>query len=135
MLSTWNLENTKKTEYTESFIRMPKFHWGSKFLSKRGFWPLTNFYIILLWLPKRALIFFRMKMRKSDFCNILCDEVLWMQYNILQSHKLKNNDLNHVNNVIFTYVSFWPILKYHMVFKKWFKQHCASLKEKKPLCK
>ena len=33
------------------------------------------------------------------------DEVLRTQ-NILSAHKVKHNDLNHVNNLIFTYVTF-----------------------------
>ena len=28
-------------------------------------------------------------------------------------------------------VIFWQILKFDMVFKKWWKKHCASLREKK----
>ena len=27
---------------------------------------------------------------------------------------------------------FWLILQYNMAFKKWWKKHCANLKEKKP---
>ena len=72
------------------------------------------------------------KERKNNFRNTFCDEVLWIQYNILQTHKLKYNDLNHAN-VIFTYAIFWLILKYNMVFKNWWKKHCASsVTEKKP---
>ena len=41
---------------------------------------------------------------KINFHKILCEEVLWTQYKILWTHKLKYNDLNHVNNVIFIYV-------------------------------
>ena len=33
---------------------------------------------------------------KSNFHNILCDEDLRTQYNILETHKLKYNDLNHI---------------------------------------
>lgn len=63
---------------------------------------------------------------------IYCDEALGAQYNILQTRKLKYNDLSHVHNVVFPYVIiFWLI--YNMVFKNWRKTHCASLKEKKLL--
>ena len=33
------------------------------------------------------------------------------------------------DNIFFTYVIFWLILKYNMVFKKWWKKHCATLKK------
>ena len=61
----------------------------------------------------------------------ICDKVFWTQYNILQTHKLKYNDVSHVSNVIITDVIFWLILKY-MVYKKWCKNHVLVWK-KKPL--
>ena len=61
---------------------MPRFHWDSRFLSKQGFWALNNSYTILSLFSGGALVFW-MKMGERDFCNIFCDEVLWIQCNML----------------------------------------------------
>ena len=85
-------------------------------------------------LPKLILVFLRMKIykeKKRQFHNIIGDEVLWTQHNMLQTHKLKCNYLNHVNNVILIYLVFWLILKYNTVSKKWWKKHYIR---KKILC-
>ena len=59
-------------------------------------------------------------------------KVIFKTFSVIKffTHKLKYNDLNHVN-ISFTdlsYIIFWLILKYNMVFKNWWKKD-YSLKE------
>ena len=63
----------------------------------------------------------------------ICNE--GAQYNIVQTHKIKDSDLSHVNNISFAYIIFQLILKYNMFFEKWWRKHYASLKDEKPLRK
>ena len=49
------------------------------------------------------------KEEKEHFHNVLCDNAIWTQYNILKTHKLKCNYLNHVSNLIFPHQPWNPL--------------------------
>ena len=99
------------------------------FLANEGFRALNNSLVF----PEMSLSILKVKnlqgREKATFA--IFSVVKFFEHNILQIHKLKWNELNHANNVIFTFIISWLIRKYNTVFQKRWKKHCAGLKEKK----